>query len=628
MTLPVVLVLAILLGSVVLYVTEWLPLEMTSLLLIGALLVAFTIVPVPDAAGANQLAPATLLRGFADPGLIALLCLLVLGGGVAGTGILGTVAGAAVRAGGGVLWRSLAIVLIVVTLASGVVNNTPLVVLFVPLLQKVVEQIGESPRRVMIPLSYAGILGGRITLIGSSLNLLVAGQYARLTGEPIGFFAVTLPGLVVAAAGLAYCVFVAPRLLSPGAATAGQAEGETAASYVGEVRIGEESQAVGEPIVEGEVAALPGLRVRLVRRGHLALLPPFTDIILAPGDIMVVSAPRDALVEAIRGDPHLAPLTYGADPAIARPPPEPEGPEAGSKDAQAEAAQQVLSELVIPPQSDLVGTSLRRASFGHRFSLLVIGLRRRQRATHGPIGERLLEIGDVLLVRGTRGAMEAARSGGELMPVAATVEELPRPHHAGQALAILAAVVLSTATGLLPIAVAAFVGVLAMLATGIVTLRQAVRSLDAKVILLVAAAAALSVAIERTGAAALAAGATTTLLAGLGPFWVLAAFFLAVTLSTNLLSNYTCGLVFAPVAVGLAQSLGVAPEPFAIALIFAASNAYATPMGYQTNLLVMAAGRYRFNDYLRAGLPMIAVVTVVYLAYVAVAVDLGPLTPE
>ncbi|MCW5771227.1 MAG: SLC13 family permease [Rhodospirillaceae bacterium] len=589
---------ALVAGALALYASERLSIELTSLGVIGTFIVFFHLFPAVGPGGRNLMSPEAQLASFANPALIAIVCLLVVGEGVARTGALERAAQWVIAISRGSPRPALAIMLVIVTLASAVLNNTPLVVICIPVMQAVAQRFAIPPSKVMMQLSYAAILGGRLTLIGSSLNVLVAVQFAAVTGRELGFFDVTLPGLAVATAGLAFLIFVMPRLL-PTRAGLGERliEGDSK-QFIAQLTVGADSKLVGAEPVGGFFPVLGDLTLRMIQRGERALFAPFEALRLAAGDVLIVAATRRALTDALKDDPGLTSVDTEAV----------EGETASSK-----RGKQMLAEVMIPPSSWLVGATLEQIRFRREFRCIVIGIQRRARFVRGPISQLPLEAGDILLVEGPSADVLGLRGNPDVLLIEWSAAELPRARHARRSLAIIAFVVGAAATGILPIAAAAFIGATLTVAAGVLTPREATRAIDRRVALLIAAALPMGMALEHTGGARFLANALVDALDGSGTYTILAAFFLLVAGLTQIISNNACGVLFTPIGVGLAHKIGAPPELFAIAVIFAASCAFATPIGYQTNLLVMGPGHYRFGDFARAGLPMIAIVATVFL---------------
>ena len=578
---------ALIVTALVSYAIERIPMELTSTGLIAALLLLFHFAPIEGALDSRQ-----LLAGFADPALIAVISLLVVGQGLVRTGALD---GAIRRLS--VLRRqhpvmAAAAVLTIVAVLSAVMNNTPVVVIFIPIMAALAQRVQRSVSGLLMPLSFAAILGGMTTLIGSSTNLLVSGALTGLGYAPIGFFDFVVPGAVIAAVGLVYVLLIAPRLLPDRASMAREIVGGDGKQYIAQIAVRPDSGLVGQKTVAGMIPNLPDITVRLIQRGEHAFLPLFDEVTLAPGDILIIAATRQALTEALAKTADLLP----------------EGDRVGGVD-------QVLVEVVVAPASRMIGRNLQQIGFRYQTDCIVLGVQRRSRMIRASMDEIRLEAGDVLLVVGTRPAVQALRANRDVLLLEWSAHDVPAAALARRALLIFAGVIAVAALDIVPIAIAALAGAAAMIATGCLNIHQASRAADRRVILLIAAALAMGAALQETGGAAFLAHVIVSVFADFGPAVTLSAMFMLIALLTNVMSNNATAVLFTPIAVGTAIELGVAPLPFVYAVVFAANCSFATPMGYQTNLLVMAPGHYRFSDFLRAGGPLIFIVWLTFTCF-------------
>ena len=587
--------LAFIVAALAVYASERLPIEVSSLGILGALMAFFALFPMSPGDGRRPVDAAALLAGFANPGLITIASLLIVGQGILQTGVLDRVARFAERAGHGIGWLSIAIALALVMIASGFVNNTPLVIIGIPIMQALGARLGRPASHLLIPLSYAAILGGRLTLIGSSVNLLVAAVLLDLTERQLGFFEITVPGLVIAGVGFAYLLLVVPRLLPERASMARALVEGAGKQFVAQLTVAPSSPLVGTAPVGGFFPALTELTLHLIQRAEHAILPPFDDIRIEPGDVLVVAATRAALTEALRADPGLS-----------------AGDENGTGGDQGTPRSQALVEAMVTPYSRFEGQTLEHIGFRRSYDCLALGIQRRSRMLRRRLTDIRLEAGDVLLLQGPRGAIQALRGDPDILLMEWSTTDLPATHHGRRAVAIFAGVVLAASSGVVPTVVAALLGALAMLVAGVLTLDQAVRAVDRRIVLLLAATLALGTALQDTGGALYLAHTVIAAFGGAGPAIIHAALFLAITVVTNVLSNNACAVLFTPIAIGVARQLGVDPAIFAIAVIFASSCSFATPIGYLTNLLVMGPGHYRFVDFVRAGLPLTVILWVAY----------------
>ena len=577
-------------AAIAAYASERISIELTSLATLGALMLLFHVGALVT--GEATLEDADILRGFASPAMIAVSALLVVGQAMVSTGALEGIARLLIWLSRGSFERALLWTLSYVTASSAFLNNTPIVVIFIPIMRSIAERFGRSPSAVMMPLSFAAILGGMLTLIGTSTNLLVSGELARLTGRPFGFFDLTVPGLVLALFGGAW-VMLLPRLLRPRDLRPALAAPE-GRQFIAELDIVSGSNLIGEGSRAGLFPGLPDITVRLIQRGYRTILPPFENVVLEAGDVLIVAATRKVLTTIFATYPgHL--LRTSSD--VGEPP---------VPDAQ--ASDLVLSEAMIKPASRMIGQTLELTNFPERSRCNVLGIERRARMLRTRLHELRLEPGDVLLLVGRQADIERLRGDPDVLPIEWSASDLPLVGKAPLAAAILAAIVLPSALGLLPIVVTALLGVIALIATGCLNVRQAARAVDRQIVLIIATSLALGTALEATGAAAYLATLVLDAMAGAPAAAVLSVLFLLVALLTNILTNNAAGVLFTPVAVNVAIKLGVDPFPFALAVAFGASCSFATPIGYQTNLLVMGPGHYRFKDFILAGTPLVLIV--------------------
>lgn len=595
-------------AAMVSFALEKVSLEVTSLALLGALLVFFQIFPLPAADGANLLPPRELLQGFANPSLIAVLALLVIGQAMVQTDALTPVSATFIRLSRGHAFLGIMIALIGVMVISAIMNNTPVVIMFIPIMQILAGRLGRSASSVMMPLSYAAILGGMTTLIGSSTNLLVSSALIDLGYEPLGFFDFTIPGAVMALVGGLYAITVLPRLLPDRATMANELLGD-GKQFIAELDIGPDSPLVGHTPVAGHFAMLPNMTVRLVQRRGQNILPPFEDLTIEPGDILIVAATRQALTETLASNAGFM-LTAGRESAGM---PEEQAPRTVTERMPAE---RVLAEVMIAPASNMIDQSLEQVGFQRRFNCLVLGIQRRARMVRLRMGEIRLQAGDVLLILGGREDVEALRSNSDVLLMAWSARDLPRREKAPLATAVFLGTVTLAATGVLPITVAAFAGAALMIAVDCINIRQAVRAIDRKIVLLVGSTLALGAALEATGGAAFLAQSLIDALTVPHPTLVLGVLFALIATATNILSNNACAILFTPMAINLGTSLGLPPDVMAITVVLAANCSFATPIGYQTNLLVMGPGHYRFRDFLRGGLPLAILMWLTFCLFV------------
>lgn len=588
---------AVVVAAIVGFASERIQVEVTSLLVLVTLLLLFEFFPLAGPGGEDRLDTARLLAGFANPALIAVLALIILGNGLWRAGALDWSLRLFLDRVGERRQLAIGICLATVFMASPFINNTPVVVIFIPILETVVRRFSKGPSTVMMPLSFTAILAGMTTLIGSSTNLLVSGALSQLGEEPLGFFDFTVPGLVLASVGLVYIVLVMPRLLRPRHSPIQRFTTAKHRRFIAQLTVGNEPKLVGAS-ARFNLLGIRGARLLLVQRGEHPFVPSFGDLEIREGDALVVMATHDALSEAQTKFPRLLFSVSGKQDLPA-----------DEKEREAWLSRhQMVAEVMIAPGSRLAGHSLDEVGFRARYGCLVLGVERQSRVIRRHLTDTMLREGDVLVVQGDSEALERMREDRGVVVLDGTAQPLPTPRAARMAGAIFAGTVFVASTGILPIAAAAVVGVALMLTTGVLTLNQATSALDRRIFLMVGASLALGTAMLETGAAAYLAQGVIGVIGAAGPAVVLSALFLLVALLTNVLSNNATAILFTPIALGLASGLQTDPMPFVLAVLFGANCSFATPIGYQTNLLVMGPGYYRFKDFVRVGGPLVGIV--------------------
>lgn len=596
---------AIIVAAIIVYSLERVPLEITSLSTLAILLCLFHFAPMRDAAGLNLLDAKTLLAGFADPALVAIVSLLVIGQALIQTGALDGPAQKLVQISGGRPGMILILALLVVLVLSGFLNNTPVVVIFIPIMAALAEQLGRRASSVMIPLSFAAILGGMTTLIGSSTNLLVSGALETLGRDTLGFFDFVIPGSVLAGVGLVYLVLVVPYILPKRDPMADSFTADGGKQFIAEIDVVSGRKLDGEESVAGLFKSLPDMTVRLIQRGEQVILPPFEGVALRAGDNVIVAATRAALSEFFSHEPD---LIEGVDDEARR--------ILMRETERKETSSRMLAEVVVAPASRLDGRTLALAGFHGQTNCIVLGVQRHSRMLRMAMNDIRLEAGDVLLVTGRRGDVERLRDNPDILLLEWSARELPKRALSGRALTIFGLVVAAAASNLVPIVIAALAGAAMMIIGRCINIRQASRSVDRRIVLIIASALAMGSALYHTGGASYLAHHLISALEGQPVPIILSAFFLLVAALTNILSNNATAVLFTPIAVTIAAELGAPALPFILAVIFGANCSFATPMGYQTNLLVMGPGHYRFSDFVRAGTPLVFLLWIAFSLFI------------
>ncbi len=584
------LVLSLLGLVVALLITERLRPDIVSMLALAGL-VALRILPTDQA-----------LSGFSNPATVTVACMFVLSAGLQASGLVRLIGDRVLRHGPASETGLLLLLVLTIAPISAFINNTAAVVVFMPIVLRLCHGRGISPSRLLMPMVFLAILGGTCTLIGTSTNILVSSLAAERGLRPFGLFEITPLGLVFLGLGIFYLLLVGRRWLPERVKAEPLAEAHELRGYLSEVQVRNDSPLAGQTLRQARIAERFGLQViGVVRPGGGLRILADENHRLAAGELLLVKGPAAALVD------------LGERTGLAvRPGQRPD-------DAQLDSLESALLEVVVSPGSALEGRTIKEIDFRGRYGATAVALRRHGAELLEKIGRVRLKLGDELLVVAHRDRLDSLRRQGQDF-FALQELELPRPRPLQLVLAplIIAAVVVSAALNVLPIAGSALVGAVLMVLTGCLPPRQVYGSVDWKVIFLLAGVIPLGAARESTGAAGLVVGALLGVAGDFGPRVVLGAIVLLTYLLTGVMSNNATAALMFPLAVGSAEAIGIDSRPLLIGIMFAASAAFYTPFGYQTNLLVYGPGGYRFTDYTRVGGPLNLIYVVASIALIPV----------
>ncbi|MEB3172280.1 MAG: SLC13 family permease [Cyanobacteriota bacterium] len=572
--------LAVLAGAIVLFIGGWLAPELTGLLA-AALLIALGV-----------LKPSEAVEGFGSPALITLMGLFALSAGLFRSGALdrlrALIGSDAVRSPR----RMITLIVAAVAPVSAFVPNTPIVASLLPVVEGWCQRRGISPSKVLLPLSFATVLGGTLTLLGSSVNLLASEVSSKLGYGSFGLFDFSAIGIGVWLIGGLVMVLLADRFLPDRGRNDDDLVGSLASSgYLTEVRIPGGSELVGQSLHGCRLQRRFDLDVLELHRGSERFLPPLADRTLVLGDRLLLRCSREDLLRLQQDHTiELAPLP----------------------DAETTADQQNnqrMVEVLLPSGSTLAGDCLRDLRFRQRYNVTVLALRRGNAVIRERLGRAQLREGDVLLLQGPKDAIRGLQASNDLVVLEQLEKDLPTVSRKRVALLIAALVILLPSIDLVPLVASVLLGTVAMVATGCLRPGELQRAIRLDVILLLGSLASFSVALEKTG---LASALASTLLRNLHNWPVYGALlvvFLFTTLLTEVMSNAATVAMLIPIAAQLAVGLGQPPMAFVYAVLFGASQSFLSPVGYQTNLMVFGPGRYRFLDIARYGVPLTLTMT-------------------
>ena len=574
-------VLALTVFALFLFTRDRLPLEASGMAVLVILILSFQLFPYE--VDGEFLETQAFLTGFGHEALITICALMIMGKGLEATGALQPLATFLAKA-----WMarprlaSLA-TLVISGILSAFLNNTPIVVMLLPMLVGVAVRNRFAPSAILMPMGLATLVGGMATTIGTSTNLLVVAIAADQGVPRLEMFDFALPAVVVGCLGMVYLWLVAPRLLPerkpPMSDTAPRV-------FSAVFHVDAHSAACGLSFAECLALTDNEMRVDRIDRGEGLSVTKLPSVTIRDGDRLAV---RDTPERLKRFEAQLGARLHN------------------EASAEPEVEEQQLAEIVVTRDSKLYRTSLLGIRFAERTGLLPLAIHRARdpelETVVSNIASISLRSGDVLLVQGAGAQLAQLKRSGTALVLDGTTD-LPRTHRAPRALLVMALVILAAAFGVLPISAAAVSGVGLMLASRCLRWGDASGALSPTVIMIIVASLALGVAMTETDGALYLAQVLVQLVEGLPTPLILSSLMLVMAILTNIISNNAAGVIGAPVAIQIANELGASPEPFVLAVIFGANMSYATPFGYKTNLLLMSAGGYKASDFLRAGVPL------------------------
>jgi di/tricarboxylate transporter len=552
--------------------------------------------------------PAQGISGFANEAVITVAAMLALSVGLLRTGAIDDLGRWIQRAAGKSELRLIVLLLAVVIPVSAVINNTAAVAVLLPMVMGVARTMDVAPSRVLMPLSFAGQMGGTLTIVGTSTNLLVAGLVLDLGMERIGLFDITAPAALLTLAGVVYLLTVGRWLTPVRSAGEDLVDAYELRGYLASFRVLEASPLAGRTLAESRLGERQGINVIGIRRGD--------QTIRGIGGGTRIEAADELLVEGSVSDMARFVEQEGLevsteDPSWEFAPQTPPGTDNDDEEASGDAdPERLLAEFLVRPRTPPEGRRLNRLGIRSRWNVTVLGLQRRGRPIRGGLFRTPLEAGDVLLVEGRPEALREIHASGDLSLLGSVDVPARRRKRKWVAAAILAGVVALPGAGVMPIVMSSVIGVAAMFLTGCLTPDEAYEDMDWMVLVLLGAIIPLGIAMQETGTAELLVAGALGPMERIGPLAVLAAFYLLTSLLTEAISNNAAAVVMTPLAVASGMALGVSPLPFVIAVMFAASNSFLTPVGYQTNTFIYGPGGYRFSDFARVGGPLALILLV------------------
>jgi len=574
--------------ALVLFTRDKIPLETSCLIVLIALVSGFQFFPYQI--NEIPLNPIEFFAGFGNEALITICALMIIGKGIEITGALQPLASLVSNAWSTRPLLALFVTLIAAAILSAFMNNTPIVILLMPILVGVSLRVKFPISKVLLPMGFATIIGGMSTTIGTSTNLLIVGIAQDMNVQNFSLFDFMLPVVIVGSVGILFLWLIAPKILPMRTPLMPDTSPRV---FSGQLHVTEDSFAAGQSLSEVLAKTNNEMRIEKIQRGDNLFLAKFPEVTLFPGDRLFVKDTPENLkhYEQVLGAT-LYNITDNERPI--------------ETEAQLNAEGQQLAEVVVTRGSPLHLRSLSAIGFTSLYGLMPLAIHRARLSSSKVTADLTtirLRAGDVLLVQGNSESIENLKSNGSMLVLDGT-KDLPHPHKAKRAVTIMAFVILAAALGFMPISVSAIIGVGMMLMSRCLTWRDAFGSLSARIIMIVVVSLALGKALVITGMVGYIAGVFVSFASGMSIPIILSMFMLIMSVLTNVVSNNAAAVIGTPIAVSIAQQLNVNPEPFILAVLFGANMSFATPFGYQTNLLIFSAGGYKFSDFLKIGIPL------------------------
>jgi len=592
----IAIVLIILGLAAYLFAKETFPVDLVALMILGVLLLVEIVGNATHWINPTRWITAQEgVSGFANSAVITVAAMFVLSAGLQKTGAVRALADLLLRWGRN-QFVLLVLMMVSVGIASAFVNNTAAVAVFLPLILAVSTRKKMSASKLLIPLSFASQFGGVCTLIGTSTNLLVSSISEQSGYGAFGMFEFSQLGLILVVAGILYFLVIGYWLL-PKRRGGELVEMYQLGEYVAELYVTSKSPLLGKTAKEMAFGQLYDATLLEIVRDKERLWSPQTEPVHS-GDVLLVRGQVKNLMDLK--------TAWKLDLQ----------PEFKLRDADLQSGLLTLTEALVAPSSPLIDRTLSAVEFQKHYGAVVLAIGRRGQALREQLTQAELQSGDALLLLGPRVDIDKLRGNDDFVVLQELEHPVLRMHKVPIALGIAAVTVLLATLNIVPIMVSAILGCIAMVATQCLKLEEAYKAIDWKVIFLLAGVLPLGLALQKSGAAGLIAHLSVTLVGGFGPMAVLAVLFLLTTVLTSIMSNNATAVLLAPVAIATAVGLGVSPKPFLMAVMFAASTCFATPIGYQTNVMIFTPGNYRFSDFLKVGLPLNAIFMVIAVYFI------------
>ncbi len=570
----ILVVLLLIVLAVILFVWEKISPELTAMIILITLVIS------------GVLSLDQGLSGFSNQATITVGAMFILSAALKETGLVSAIGLISSRIFRTNFWLGLLVIMLLVGVLSAFINNTPIVAIFIPIMLNVSQKTGNSPSRLLMPISFASIFGGACTLIGTSTNILVNSVAIDRGLPPIGMFEFSAMGLVLLAAGTAYMLIFGVRLIPIRSSGGGLVDKYHMNQYLTDIQLLDNSPSLGKKIPESLLVSNLEIDVLEVIRSKQRLLRPIAEITLEVGDTLRVRCDIEKIrllqeTDGIRIISHTS-----------------------LSDSDFKDEQLSLIEAIIAPNSMLIGKTIKTSRFRNRFNANALAIRHRGQLFNLGFRDMPLDAGDAILIEVRLENYEELKNDYNFVILSEITVEKGVRRRSLPVLAVIGTVVGTAAIGLMPITVSAIAGCLVLILFRMISIEDALAAVEWRILLLLAGMIPLGTALQKSGAAALISNSMVNMLTDFGPLAVLAALYLLTSILTSVMSNNATAVLLTPIAIAAAMNMGLSPKPFIMVVAFAASSSFMTPIGYQTNLMVYGVGQYRFIDFFKIGTPL------------------------
>jgi di/tricarboxylate transporter len=574
MTIDMLIVLAVIALAVYLFASEKLSVDLTAIIVMVVLIMT------------GVVSPSEGISGFSNTATVTVAAMFILSAALQKTGavnFLGEISSKTFKFN---FWVGLIGTMILVGTASAFINNTPVVAIFIPIMLGVAATNKISPSRLLMPISFASMFGGVCTLIGTSTNILVSSIAVQHGLPALGMFEFTKMGLVFFGVGMLYMALFGVRLIPDRAPEDNLTDKYRMNDYLTDIILLSDAKSIGKRVADSPLVKELEIDILEIIRNGQRMLVPISDIVLKESDLLRVRCD----IKQLQQLKERVGIQMKSDCQL--------------HDGDFQCEDLTLTEVVVAPNSRLIGKTIKSSYFRNIFHATALAVRHRGQLYNMGFADMPLNAGDAILVETRREHYDALKNNKNFVIVSDIETPQYRKNKIISAVAVIAGVIATAALGIMPIMVGAIIGAIAMVIIGCITLEEAYDAIDWKVIFLLGGIISLGVALEKTGTAMYLSGKMIQFLGGFGPVAIVAALYLLTSMLTETMSNNATAVLLAPIAIAAAEAMGVNPTPFLMAIAFAASASFMTPVGYQTNTMIYGVGQYRFTDFTKVGAPL------------------------